>query len=83
MIIGALLSLLYYVFNFLLGLLPTAGFSTSITDGIHNFFAAVYSYNGFFPIDTAFTLIGFSVTFWLIVFSWDFIKWLTHLIRGN
>jgi len=83
MITGLLLSILLGFLNFILGLLPTATLDTSLSSGITSFVTYVYQFNGFFPIDTALKLVGYAVAFWLLVFSWDFFKWVVHLIRGN
>jgi len=83
MIIGFLLTIFLGFLNFVLGLFPTASLSTSITTGLTNFVNYIYQFNGFFPVDTAITLVGYAVAFWILVFTFDFFKWLIHLIRGN
>jgi len=83
MITGLLLSIFLSFLNFVLGLLPTASLSSSITTGLTNFTSYVLQFNGFFPVDTAITLVGYAVAFWVLVFGFDFFKWLIHLIRGN
>lgn len=83
MIIDAILNLFFNIINFLIGLLPMSGFPVSIMTGIHNFFTSIYQYNGIFPIDTAFFLIGWAVTFWSIVLVWEIINWIIKMFRGN
>jgi len=83
MITSLLIQTLLIFFNFILGLLPTASLNSSITAGVTNFVNYVYQFNAFFPVDTAITLLSYTVAFWVIVFLWDFLKFLLHLIRGN
>jgi len=83
MITGLLITLFTGFINFVLGLLPSGGLNAAVNTNLQNFFQYVYQYNGFFPVDTALTLLGWSVGFWLLVFLFDFLKWLIHLIRGN
>jgi len=68
---------------FVLGLLPTANLDASVTSTLTNFVNYVMQFNGYFPIDTALTLLEWTVGFWLLVFAFDFFKWITHLVRGN
>lgn len=83
MITSLLITLLINSANFVFGLLPTSGLPVAITTGLSNFLQYVYQFNGIFPIDTAFTLLGYTAIFWGIILLFDFGKWFIHLIRGN
>jgi len=83
MITGLLLLILLSFLNFILGLFPVASVDSTVTSGVTSFVNYVYQFNGFFPVDTAITLIGLTVSFWILVFAFDFLKWVIHLIRGN
>jgi len=83
MITTIFLTIFLSFINFVFGLLPTANLDGSIATGLTNFVNYVYQYNGFFPIDTAIQLVIWTAAFWIVVFAFDFFKWLIHLIRGN
>jgi len=83
MITGLLLTILLTFLNFILGLLPTASLNSSITTNFNAFISYVYQFNSIFPVDTAIVLVQYTVAFWVLVFLFDFLKWLIHLIRGN
>lgn len=83
MIITILLRIYLAFISFLVGTLPTGGLPSGVSSGITGFFQYVYQFNNIFPIDTALTLLGFTAIFWGIIFSWDLVKWMIHLIRGN
>ena len=70
-------------FNFLVAFLPTGNFSVDVQNGITTFFNQAYAWNSIFPLDTAFTVLKWTVYFWGIIFLWDFSKYILHLIRGN
>lgn len=83
MLVDLLLFAVLGLINFLIDLLPSSVFSSSINTHIVNGLAQVYQFDAFFPIDYAFILIGATIVFWGIILLWDFIKWVIHLIRGN
>jgi len=83
MITSLFLTIFLVFFNYILSLLPTGTLNSSITSGITAFFAYIFQFNAFFPIDTAIILVQYAVIFWLAIFTFDFFKWLIHLIRGN
>lgn len=83
MITGLFLTIFLGFLNFVFGLLPIASLNSAITSGLTSFVNYVYQYNVFFPVDTAIILIGYTALFWVLVFGFDFFKWLIHLIRGN
>jgi len=69
--------------NFVIGFLPTGQFSETVFDSIESAFNTAYAYNSVFPLDTLFTVLGYSAVFWSAVYLWQGLKWLIHLIRGN
>jgi len=83
MILGLLITILLTFFNYIVGLLPTASLDSSVTSGITSFVNYIYQFNTFFPVDTAVLLLKYTAAFWLLVFTFDFFKWIIHLIRGN
>lgn len=83
MILTLIFSVFFGFVNFCLNLFPTATLNSSISTGLTNFVAYAYQFNTFFPIDTAITLLGYAVGFWTLVFLWDILQWLIHLVRGN
>lgn len=83
MITGLLLTIFLSFFNFVLSLLPIASLDSAITTNLTNFVNYVFQFNGYFPIDTAIQLVSYAVGFWVIVFTFDFFKYIIHLIRGN
>lgn len=83
MIPDLFINLFYHFVTFFVNLLPVASLSTTVTTGITTFFNNVYQFNGIFPIDTAITIIGLTLGLFGIVFLWDMVKWIIHLIRGN
>ena len=83
MIISLLLSVFLSFVNFMIGLLPTTGLPAGIVSGVNGFFQYVYQFNGFFPIDMAITMIGYTAVFWGIIFAWDASHWIIRLIRGQ
>ena len=83
MIVGFFINLFYNFLGFLISLLPVTHLDSSIGTTIASFFASVYSFNSIFPVAETFTIIEWTFAFWAVVFLWDFIKWLMHLIRGN
>jgi len=80
-------SLILYVFSgffqFFLSLLAGAVLAVGFQTQLQNFFQYVYQFNELFPIDTAFIILNYTVKFWLLVFAWQVLKFLIHLIRGN
>lgn len=83
MITTLLLNVLFFFLNFVFGLLSSVLNFVGLNTGLQNFFASVYQYNGFFPVDTAYRFIGYAVDFWLVVFTFEFFMWVIHLVRGN
>jgi len=83
MLITFLLDILFAFLNTIFGALAAVVSFVGLNAGISAFFAWVYQFNGFLPIDTAYRYIGYTVYFWLAVFLFDFFKWVIHLVRGN
>jgi hypothetical protein len=83
MIPDIFLNLFYSFITFFVNLLPVASISSTVTTGINTFFNNVNQYNSIFPIDTAVTIMGLIVAFYVAVLLWDMVKWVIHLVRGN
>ena len=71
------------LFRVLIALLPSSSLSSDVSSTLNTFFNQVYAWNVVFPFDTAFTVLGWTVIFWGLVLTWDFAKYILHLIRGN
>lgn len=83
MIIDALLGVILFLINFAILQLPIATLPTDVSSNLSAFFVNVSQFNSIFPVDTVFSLLGYTVAFWVIVFGWEFFRWILHLIRGN
>lgn len=83
MLLSGILNLIYGVVHWILSLLPKQGLPTDVLTGVHNFFASVYQFNGFFPVDTMFTLIKYAVYFWGLVLLWHIFNYFFRAARGN
>jgi len=83
MITGFLLTILLVFFNFVLGLLSGVVLATGIQTHLTGFFAYIWQWNELFPVDTAFLLLSYAVKFWILVFTWSFLKFVLHYVRGN
>jgi len=83
MITGFLISTFAGFVGFLIGLLPTIAFPTQIATSIALIMGYVNAMNWLFPVSTLITCLGIVITFEIGVFSFKFIRWLIHLIRGN
>ena len=83
MITGLFLTAILTFINFVFGLLSGLAIATNVSDGIVNFINYTYQFNDFFPIDTALLVLKYTADFWILIFTFEFFKWLIHLIRGN
>lgn len=83
MIIGLILTTFTSFVDFVLLLFPVGTLDTSVNTTVQNFFQYVYQFNDIFPVDTAFRILEWVAIFWVLIFLFDFLKWLIHLVRGN
>jgi len=84
MIIGFLLTLVYYLATGLAGLLPTgsATMPQGFIDGILLVIGYLQSFTWLLPVDTLFDVVLFVVAFELTYLLAQFILWIIKLFRG-
>lgn len=83
MITGLLLTIPFTIFYFIVGLLPTGALPTQVSTAFNAISSYMYSFNGIFPIDTLFTLLGYALILQATVLSWNFILLIANYFRGR
>jgi hypothetical protein len=83
MITALLLTIILTFFNFIFGLLSGVLVWTGVSTAFVDLINYTYQFNSILPIDTALQVLKYTTDFWILVFTWDFLKMLLHLIRGN
>jgi len=78
MITGLLLTILFALISFFVGLLPTIAFPTGITNAITLIWGLVNSVSFLVPVDTLLTVLGLAMVFHGSILLWR----LAHLIGG-
>lgn len=83
MIISFLLEAFAGLIGFLIALLPTGSLPPLIATGFAYVFHLTTLLNFLLPIDTAFTIIGYVVVFYLAIAGFAFAMWIYSLVRGK
>jgi len=84
MITGFLLSILYSIVAFFIGLLPYGQATPAAwLSGIYQIWGAVNAYSFVVPVGMLVTCLGLAMSFHLFVFLWKALHWVYGLIRGS
>jgi len=83
MITGALLSSLFLLLTFAINFLPaSSGLPSSISTNLTWLINQALSWQYFFPVSTAFTVLGLFLGWEFILYTWKGIRWIISLFRG-
>jgi len=82
MIVGFILSLLYTMLAFFVGLLPTIAVPTGWTDALSLIWGYLNSFAFLFPVSTLVSVLGVAVAFHLALLGYDLALKVYHMIRG-
>jgi len=83
MITGFLLSILYTVIAFFVGLLPIIAMPSGWTDALSLIWSYLNSFSFLFPVATLVSVLVFAVAFHLVLLTYDLSLKVYHMIRGH
>jgi len=83
MITTLLLIIINSFLSFILSFLPVGSLPTLVTTATSYFIGVFKVMNFLLPVDTAFTLLGYVFTYYLIITGFSLYMWVYHLIRGK
>jgi len=78
------LVLFFSFFVAVLNFLPEAGtLSTDFGNGLALIISYMKAWNSIFPITELLTLAGIVTGYYLLLFLWKGLQWVTHVVRGS
>lgn len=82
MIIGYILSILYTILAFFVGILPTTSVPTGWLDALALIWGYLNSFTFLFPVSTLVSVLGVAVAFHLALLGYDLSLKVYKMIRG-
>lgn len=83
MITGFLLTILFAIIAFFVGLLPVLAMPTAWTDALSLIWSYLNSFSFLFPVATLASVLAFAVAFHLYLLGYDLSLKVYHMIRGK
>lgn len=83
MIITGILILITAFISKVASFLPAGSLPENVSSSLDYVVGWLHAFEGFFPVQTLITLIGYMIVVELSIVLWGFIKWLINVLRGS